>query len=41
MKGPALTEIKYTGKYGQILAEVTKPQRNILKCLNIMLPGKA
>ena len=36
-----LTKIKYTGKYGQILTEVTKPQRNILKCLNIALPGKA
>ena len=36
-----LTKIKYIGKYAQILTEVTKPQRDILKCLNIGLPGKA
>jgi hypothetical protein len=35
-----LTKIKYSGKYGNILKEVTKPQREILKCLNIELPGK-
>ena len=35
-----LTKIKYSGKYGNILTEVTKPQREILKCLNIELPGK-
>ena len=33
-----LTKIKYSGKYGQILTEITKPQREILKCLNIELP---
>ena len=35
-----LTKIKYSGKYGNILTEVTKPQREILQCLNIELPGK-
>ena len=30
-----LTKIKYTGKYGHILTEVTKPQRQILKALEI------
>ena len=35
-----LTRIKYSGKYGHILTEVTKSQREILKCLNINLPGK-
>ena len=29
------TKIKYSGKYGHILTELTKPQREILKCLNI------
>jgi transposase len=36
-----LTKIKYSGKYGHILTEVTKPQREILQGLNITLPGKA
>ena len=35
-----LTKIKYSGKYGYILTEVTKPQREILKSLNIKLAGK-
>lgn len=36
-----LTKIKYSGKYGHILTEVTKPQREILKGLSIALPEKA
>lgn len=32
-----LTKVKYSGKYGHILTEVTKPQREILKGLNITL----
>ena len=36
-----LTRVKYSGKYGSILTEVTKPQREILKNLAIELPGKA
>ena len=35
-----LTKVKYSGKYGHILTEVTKPQREILQALNIALPGK-
>jgi transposase len=35
-----LTKVKYSGKYGHILTEVTKPQREILKKLNIELPNK-
>jgi len=35
-----LTKIKYSGKYGHILTEVTKPQREILKGLNIELLSK-
>jgi transposase len=35
-----LTKIKYSNKYGHIFTEVTKMQRDILKCLNIELPGK-
>ena len=34
-----LTKVKYSGKYGHILTEVTKPQREILQGLNIALPG--
>ena len=34
-----LTKIKYSGKYGHILTEITKPQREILQGLNIPLPG--
>ena len=33
-----LTKVKYNGKYGHILTEITKPQRQILKCLEIDLP---
>ncbi len=35
-----LTKVKYSGKYGHILTEVTKPQREILKGLNIELPSQ-
>ncbi len=35
-----LTKVKYSGKYGHILTEVTKSQRTILQRLNIALPGK-
>jgi transposase len=35
-----LTKVKYSGKYGHILTEMTKPQREILEGLNITLPGK-
>ena len=33
-----LTKVKYSGKYGSILTEVTKPQRRILEALKIQLP---
>jgi len=36
-----LTKVKYTGKYGHILTEVTKPQRQILKTLEIDYEAKA
>jgi len=36
-----LTKVKYSGKYGYILTEITKAQRNILKALGIQLPGNA
>jgi transposase len=35
-----LTKVKYSGKYGHILTEVTKSQREILQGLNIDLPSK-
>jgi transposase len=35
-----LTKVKYSGKYGHILTEITKPQREILQGLNITLPTK-
>lgn len=35
-----LTKVKYSGKYGHILTQVTKPQREILQGLNIELPIK-
>jgi transposase len=35
-----LTKITYSGKYGHILTEVTRPQREILEHLAIALPGK-
>lgn len=33
-----LTKVRYSGKYGQILTEITKPQRLILERLAIRLP---
>jgi transposase len=36
-----LTRISYEGKYGPILTEVTKPQREILELLRIDLPESA
>lgn len=36
-----LTKVKYSGKYGHILTEMTKSQREILKNLNIELADKA
>ena len=33
-------KVQYSGKYGYIFTEVTKPQREILKSLNIELPNK-
>ena len=33
-----LTKVKYSGKYGQILTEVTKAQRDILRALNMPIP---
>lgn len=35
-----LTKVKYSGKYGYILTEITKAQREILKKLNIELQSK-
>ena len=35
-----LTKIKYSGKHGHILTEITKPQREILEGLSIALSGK-
>lgn len=35
-----LTKIKYSGRYGHILTEITKSQREILEGLNIALPSK-
>ena len=35
-----LTKIKYSGKYGHIITEMTKPQREILSALNIDITGK-
>ncbi len=35
-----LTRIEYTGKYGRIMTEVTKSQRDILKLLKISLPER-
>ena len=35
-----LTKVKYSGKYGHILTEVTKSQREILQGLNVALPSK-
>jgi len=30
--------VKYSGKYGHILTEVTKAQRDILRALNMPIP---
>ena len=35
-----LTQIRYSGRYGSILTEPTKAQRDILQALKINLPGK-
>jgi len=35
-----LTKVKYSGKYGYIITEVTKPQREILKALDIEITSK-
>ncbi len=34
-----LTQVRYSGKYGQILTEVTKPQRLIMEKLAVELPA--
>ena len=36
-----LSRVKYSGKYGHIMTELTKPQREILKTLEIAIPGTA
>ena len=36
-----LTKVKYSGKYGYILTEITKAQRDIPKALDIQLPGNS
>lgn len=33
-----LTQVRYSGKYGQIITEVTKPQRLIMEKLEVALP---
>ena len=35
-----LTKVNYSGKYGHILTEVTKAQRDILEALDIQMPDK-
>ena len=35
-----LAKVKYSGKYGHLLTEITKPQRKILQGLGISLPNK-
>lgn len=35
-----LTKVKFSGKYGHILTEVTKPQREILEGLNVAIPDR-
>ncbi len=35
-----VTRVRYSGKYGDILTEVTKSQREILKALDIKLPNQ-
>ena len=36
-----LAKVKYSGKYGHTLTEMTKPQREILKELGITSPAKS
>ncbi len=33
-----LTQVRYSGRYGHILTEITKPQRRIIKDLQLKLP---
>ncbi|HAV10214.1 MAG TPA: transposase, partial [Dehalococcoidia bacterium] len=33
-----LTQVRYSGKYGQILTEITKPQRLIMERLKVSAP---
>ena len=35
-----LTKVKYSGKYGHVLTEITKSQREILQGLNITIPSR-
>lgn len=35
MEMETLTQIRYSGRYGQILTEITKPQREILENLKV------
>lgn len=37
MEMETLTKVRYSGRYGHILTEVTKPQRHILESLGINL----
>ena len=34
-----LTQVRYSGKYGQILTEITKPQRLIMESLKVSAPA--
>lgn len=34
-----LTQVRYSGKYGQILTEITKPQRLIMESLKVTAPA--
>jgi len=34
-----LTKVKYSGKYGHIMTELSKPQRQIFNALDIPIPG--
>ncbi len=34
-----LTQVRYSGKYGHIITEVTKPQRLIMEKLEVALPA--
>lgn len=37
MEMETLTQIRYSGRYGQILTEITKPQKEILEGLNVSI----